>query len=262
MAARRPLAPDVAFGRAPVPRGPVLPPKNRPGRGVRFRATSRGASMASVSGRGGLHADDGTEYHGAEGIARWQANKDKVRAHNERALAQLKPHELAKLETWLLTRTSHTPPHRPPSRPSAGRASPPRRTLVRGSLSAGSARRSSERSGDSGEDGPSDEPPSRRLCALCGKDIPAGRSPKATHCSDRHADRDRQRRKRQRDRARSKLPPTPTTADFRRMLQLSDEERDWLRAIGVCRCNGRHLEFDPGECFRCGHRLPREEVAA
>ena len=129
-----------------------------------------------------------------------------------------------------------------------------------------SATRSSARSGDSGDDSDSSsdssEPAPRRLCAFCGKDIPAERSPKATHCSDRHADRDRQRRKRARDRARSKLPVAPTTADFRRMLEITDEERDWLRALVVCRCNGRHLEFDPGECFRCGHTLPREQVAA
>lgn len=132
----------------------------------------------------------------------------------------------------------------------------------------GSSRRSSARSGDSGDDSDSSsssdssEPATRRLCAFCGKDIPADRSPKATHCSDRHADRDRQRRKRQRDRERSQLPPTPTTADFRRMLEITDEQPDWLRALVDCRCNGRHLEFDPGECFRCGHRLPREQVAA
>ena len=145
----------------------------------------------------------------------------------------------------------------------------PRTTRARGAgrpAGRGASRRSSARSGDSGDDSDSSsdssEPAKRRLCAFCGKDIPAERSPRATHCSDRHADRDRQRRKRQRDRARSKLPPTPTTADFRRMLEITDEQRDWLRALVDCRCNGRHQEFDPGECFRCGHRLPREQVAA
>lgn len=149
----------------------------------------------------------------------------------------------------------------PPRRQRGHSARPATNQRVRGSRRS-TVRRSSERSGDSGSDSESSEPPPRRLCAFCGKDIPANRSPRATHCSDRHADRDRQRRKRQRDRARSKLPPTPTTADFRRMLEITDEERDWLRALVVCRCNGRHLEFDPGECFRCGHTLPREQVAA
>jgi hypothetical protein len=124
-----------------------------------------------------------------------------------------------------------------------------------------SATRSSARSGDSGKEGEQSElpePPQRWLCAFCGKDIPSDRSPKATHCTDRHADRDRQRRKRQRDRARSKLPPTPQPADYWRMRQITDEERQLLRMLVVCRCNGDHLEFEPGECFRCGRRLPRE----
>ena len=148
------------------------------------------------------------------------------------------------------------------SRTRKGRAARrPTNTRTRGSKRS-SARRSSERSGDSGSEDGESEPPHRRLCAFCGNDIPPDRSPKATHCSDRHADRDRQRRKRQRDRARSKLPAAATTADYWRMRQLSDEDRDRLRALVDCRCNGRHLEFDPGDCFRCGHRLPRERVVA
>jgi hypothetical protein len=127
----------------------------------------------------------------------------------------------------------------------------------------GSSRRSSARSGDSGDDGepsepePPPEPPERRLCALCNRDIPVERSPRATYCSDQHADRDRQRRKRQCDRARDFRPRVPTTADFRRMLEITDEELVELRALAECRCNGSHVEFDPGECFRCGHWLPR-----
>jgi hypothetical protein len=131
----------------------------------------------------------------------------------------------------------------------------------------GSSRRSSARSGDSGEDAePSEpephpelhpEPPStRRLCAFCGKDIPADRSSRALYCSERHADRDRQRRKRARDRERDVRPPTPQPADFWRMLEITDKDRERLRRLVACRCNGRHLEFDPGECFRCGHSLP------
>jgi hypothetical protein len=107
-------------------------------------------------------------------------------------------------------------------------------------------------------DSESSEPAQRRLCAYCGKDIPPDRSPKATHCSDRHADRDRQRRKRQRDRARSKLPSTPMPADFWRMLEISTEDRERLSELVVCRCNGHHLEFEPGWCTKCGHWLPDE----
>jgi hypothetical protein len=145
-------------------------------------------------------------------------------------------------------------------RPRRGRSPRPATNDRRRGSRRSPARRSSERSGDSGDDSDSSEPPPRRLCAFCGKDIPSDRSSKATHCSDRHADRDRQRRKRARDRERSKLPPTPTTADFRRMLELTDEERAWLRALVLCHCNGRHLEFDPGECFRCGRHLPPTPV--
>jgi hypothetical protein len=121
--------------------------------------------------------------------------------------------------------------------------------------------RSSARSGDSGSDSESSDtsaPARRRLCAFCGKRIPASRSPRATHCSDRHADRDRQRRKRARDGARSKLPSAPTTADYRRMVQLSDEDRARLWELAVCRCNGHHLELEPGVCTKCGHWLPAE----
>src|SRR5829696_1970376 len=96
-----------------------------------------------------FYDDDGNlvEATGTEGIAAWVAHVDKVQEHNRQALARLKPHELAKLETWLLPRTSATPPHRPPSRPSAGRAPRPATNgRVRGSKRS-SARRSSERSG-------------------------------------------------------------------------------------------------------------------
>jgi hypothetical protein len=118
----------------------------------------------------------------------------------------------------------------------------------------------SSRGGDSGDEPGESEPPSRRLCAFCGRDIPAGRSPRAIYCSDRHADRDRQRRKRQRDRARDLRPRIPTTADFKRMLEISEEVAEKLREFSVCRCNGSHLELEPGECFRCGHLLPGEVI--
>ena len=101
----------------------------------------------------------------------------------------------------------------------------------------GSTQRSSAKSGDSGEEGPNDEPP-RRLCAFCGKGHSRRPVAEGDPCSDRHADRDRQRRKRQRDRARSQLPPTPTTADFRRMLEITDEQRDWLRAAWTAAATG------------------------
>jgi hypothetical protein len=125
----------------------------------------------------------------------------------------------------------------------------------------GSSRRSSARSGDSGSEDGEPEPPPRRLCAFCGKDIPATKSSRALYCCDQHADRDRQRRKRQRDRERDLRPRTPTTADERRMYEITPEDVERLQAVAACRCNGRHLEFDPGSCFRCGHWLPRGVAA-
>lgn len=119
---------------------------------------------------------------------------------------------------------------------------------------------SSDDPGPSEPEPHSEQPPTRRLCQFCNRDIPPDRSSRARYCSDRHADRDRQRRKRQRDRARAQLPRVPTTADFRRMLELDAETSEKLRQVSVCRCDGSHLELEPGECFRCGHWLPREIV--
>jgi hypothetical protein len=128
-----------------------------------------------------------------------------------------------------------------------------RRAESSGSPRSSSTTRSSARSGDSG---PSDEPEPerRRLCALCNREIPAARSSRALHCTNKHGALDRQRRKRQRDRARNQLPRIPTTADFRRMREISPEEWGRLCRLAVCRCNGDHLEFEPGHCFTCGRR--------
>jgi hypothetical protein len=142
--------------------------------------------------------------------------------------------------------------------------SAPRRTSPRARGAGRPGARSTtdaSRSGDGGDEGPSDEPPPRRLCSFCGKDIPADRSPRAKYCKGAHADRDRQRRKRQRDRERDVRPRIPTTADERRMYEITEELAEQLRARAFCGCNGRHLEFDPGACFRCGHWLPLEVVA-
>jgi hypothetical protein len=187
-----------------------------------------------------------------EAIAAVNAEIDRVRTHNRRYLARLKPHELALLEARLRTR-SHVS-LRPTSTiaTSSGRA--PRE--ARNQRQRGSRRGERATSSSSDDPGPGSEPPTRRLCAFCNGDIPADRSPKATHCTDQHADRDRQRRKRERDRARNHLPRIPTTADFWRMRELTSDELLRLRGRVACRCNGDHQEFDPGSCFRCGHWLP------
>jgi hypothetical protein len=128
----------------------------------------------------------------------------------------------------------------------------------------GASQRSSAKSGDSGSDDSSSdepEPPRRRFCAFCSRELPPG---KRKYCSDLHADRDRQRRKRERDRARDLTPKIPTSADFQRMLRLEPEVRARLlaRAQQGCRCNGHHLVFveDAPRCCKCGH--DRKAVAA
>jgi len=185
-----------------------------------------------------FYDDDGNlvEATGTEGIAAWVAHVDKVQEHNRQALARLKPHELAKLETWLLPRTSATPPHRPPSRPSAGRAPRPATNgRVRGSKRS-SARRSSERSGDSGEDG-SEPPPAPRECAWCGDPIDHLNAD-AKYCGAKHrvyAQRDRDRRVPERvaDRA---------------------AENGTAAHTKPCRCNGHHILDETGyHCIKCGH---------
>ncbi len=40
------------------------------------------------------------------------------------------------------------------------------------------------------------------------------------------------------------------------MSQFRPGEEERLHDLAVCRCNGKHLEFEPRECFRCGRQLP------
>ncbi len=188
-------------------------------------------------------ASDGTTFYDQDAVREGSAHFAKAESEHSAAVRALPPVARRAYATYL--RTGRLP---------EVRARAPRE--ARNDHQRGSRRGERSTSSSSDDPGPDSEPPSRRLCAFCGKNIPADRSPKATHCSDRHADRDRQRRKRQRDRARSKLPPTPTTADFWRMLEISAEDRERLRELVVCRCNGHHLEFEPGWCSKCGHWLP------
>jgi hypothetical protein len=177
---------------------------------------------------------DGTEYHGDEATSRWLARGVANQAYNERSVAQLKPHELAKLETWLLTRTSATPPHRPPSRPSAGRAPRPATNARPRGSKRSSTRRSSERSGDSGEDG-SEPPPAPRECEWCGEPIDHLNAD-ARYCGTKH----RVYAARARDRA--------------------NPDRVAVRAVEngaggtprPCRCSPKGQLVDSGVCFACG----------
>ena len=122
--------------------------------------------------------------------------------------------------------------------------------------------RSSARSGDSGDDssGESDEPPPRRrLCACCGGEIPADRGPRAEYIDDAHSARHRKRQQRERDRERAKRTAAvriPKLDGRDPMHTLEPWVREQLHDLQVCRCNGKHLEFDRGSCLRCGRQLP------
>jgi hypothetical protein len=135
-----------------------------------------------------FHHDDGTVVYGHEANAAASAYWDGVEEHKRRVLAQLKPHELARFETWLRTRTHATPPVRLPSRPAAGHA--PRE--ARNDRRRGSRR--GERSRSSSRDDPDPEP--SRVCGCgCGEGISHLR-PQALYLNETH----RKRAQRARDR--------------------------------------------------------------
>lgn len=155
------------------------------------------------------------------------------------------------------------------------------------------ATRSSARSGDSGSGdglGESKEPPKRRLCAFCNRELPPG---KRRYCSDKHAGRDRQRRKRERDRQRTGVGGARAIR-FRKDVHLGITEDGWDRhrrdpykdfdtelwrgpneppelvtyevlrdrVAAGCRCNGHHIELEDGHCTKCGHRVAWTEDRA
>ena len=118
----------------------------------------------------------------------------------------------------------------------------------------GSARRSSARSGDSGDSDPEDEgdvpPPAddgRRSCVGCGRDI-SHKKAGAKVCSNRC-----ERRK-----LRHADPLTDSRdADPYLNLTAGDHKELRDRALAGCRCNGHHiLDPDDGTCLKCGR--PRD----
>lgn len=181
-----------------------------------------------------FYDDDGNLVAtGAEATAAWLAHVDRVQEHNRQALAQLRPHELARLETWLRTRTHATPPVRPQSRLSNGRAPrEARNNRVRGSKRS-RVRRSSERSGDSGSD--DGEPPPARECAWCGEPIDHLNAD-ARYCGAKH----RVYAQRERDR---QLPE--------RVAARAAENGASGRAK-PCRCWPQHDLVDRNVCVKCG----------
>ena len=166
---------------------------------------------------------------GHAAVAAWMAQAAEAQEHNRRVLAPLEPHELARLEMWLRTRTRATPPMRPRSRTSSGRA-PREATNAR---QRGSRRGERSTSSSSDDPGPDPEPPERRLCEnkRCEADI-THRPALARYCDDacqQEAYRDR----------------------------LTHEHLDELNgtvAVGIsCKCAPKGHLVIGGMCFSCGH---------
>jgi hypothetical protein len=108
---------------------------------------------------------------GPDTIALLKREIDTAQDQNRRALIKLKPHELARFETWLRTRTHTEPPVQPtPARPTNGHA--PRE--ARNDRPRGSKRRGERSKSSSSDDpDPEPEPAERRLCGnkRCQADI-------------------------------------------------------------------------------------------
>jgi hypothetical protein len=157
---------------------------------------------------------------------------------NQRALAQLKPHELARFEAWLRTRTSDEPPARPttPVNPMNGRA--PRE--ARNQRRRGSRRGERSSSSSSDDPDPDPEPAERRLCQnkRCQTDISHLR-PDARYCDNNGACKQAAWRDRQTIKRLDDLEGTVT--------------------FGVsCKCRPKHGLVIGGVCLPCGR--PRGSV--
>jgi hypothetical protein len=153
----------------------------------------------------------------------------------------------------LVDRTVQTCPS-PATANDNGRTAPRRRGAGRPRAKAGS--RSSSSLGDDSDE---PEPPKRRLCALCNRDIPPERAPQAKYCSEQHAERDRKRRTRARNRERAVKVGALTWRNdhlggYRIPPAEADELLKKLRRLAECRCNGRHMVFADwaDHCVRCG----------
>jgi hypothetical protein len=181
----------------------------------------------------GFYDDDGNLVAtGAEATAAFNAHLDQVQAHNRQVLAQLKPHELARLEAWLRSRTRATPPVRPPSRATSGSGSGRAPREARNGRRRGSRR--GERATSSSSDDPDDpEPPERRLCenTRCERDI-SHRPALARYCDDacqQEAYRDR------------------------RTIELLDEMSGTIAKGLSCICEPQHNLIEHDHCLKCSY---------
>jgi hypothetical protein len=153
------------------------------------------------------------------------------------------------------TRTGQERPSaRPPTSVRPGQSPPPLRHVHMATVASPRERRDSggrrqTRGGDSGDDGPSDEPPQagRPPCSCgCGLSM-AGKRPQAKYLNDAH----RKRAQRERDRLDSDRPAE------RRLLQLVQERPP---APVRCKCDPRPQLVDENVCVPCGR--PRGSASA
>jgi hypothetical protein len=164
---------------------------------------------------------------------------------------------------WLRQRAANLAkrPDAPPVDLTATRTAP----RARGAGRPAARRAAGARSGsDPGDEGPSDEPPRRRLCAHCGGEIPDSRGPRALYCEDKCSQNARKARERAREYERNPKPRSGPTHDERRMFKFEPGELERLLLYAVCRCNGHHILERDSElghrCCKCGRQTPGSEI--
>jgi hypothetical protein len=171
---------------------------------------------------------------GPDTIALLKREIDTAQDQNRRALIKLKPHELARFETWLRTRTHTEPPVQPtPARPTNGHA--PRE--ARNDRPRGSKRRGERSKSSSSDDpDPEPEPAERRLCGnkRCQADISHLR-PDARYCDNDGACKQ---------------------AAYRDRLTVAELDRvqGTVTTKISCRCDPTPELVDEGVCLLCGRQ--------
>ena len=189
---------------------------------------------------------------GHEADAALSASIDEVHEHNRQALAQLKPHELARFEAWLRTRTHATPPVRPPSTTAtSGLATGRAPREARNDRHRGSRRTTGSGSTSSGEDDPEPEPPGARLCAECGQPVePNSRGRPREYCKGCSTPAARKRRERENDRQHPE--------------RVVEREGEIWSLAPECSCGSEAAEPDYVlgyyRCIPCGLKRPEPEA--
>ena len=172
-------------------------------------------------------AEDGTVTHGHEAIAVFAAHCDEVQGRRRAA-----------------SRRMSTTPHRDPAAwcwAPEGRGSSARRSSEPAGTAAPTATLPSlPRAGFARFAGRTSRPTGRRRRPTAPTSTPTVTGSAASVRATAPAASCRPRRQ---------------PADFRRDDGLDADGRTAAELV-VCRCNGHHLELEPGECSKCGHWLP------